>query len=65
MHPSSHSYDARSYAWQAIAYKLNVSDRAADLHRMWRGWLKSYVKYRLRESQRKPKYYNDMHYLHV
>ncbi|KAH7691265.1 hypothetical protein AAVH_40220 [Aphelenchoides avenae] len=64
-HPSSNSYGARSYAWQTIAYKLNVAHRALDLRRMWRGWLRSYVNYRLRTSQRKPKYYHEMHFLHA
>ncbi|KAH7705829.1 hypothetical protein AAVH_26957 [Aphelenchoides avenae] len=63
-HPSSHSYGARSHAWHSIAYKLNCVDYAIDLRRMWRGWLLSYVKFRLRETQRQPKYYKEMHFLH-
>ena len=62
-HPSANSYGARSYAWQTIAWKLNVADRALDLRRMWRGWLRSYVNYRLRTTNRKPKYWNEMHFL--
>lgn len=61
--PLSNSYGARSYAWQTIAYKLNVPDRALDLRRMWRGWLRSYVNYRLRKTNRKPKYFAEMHFL--
>lgn len=62
-HPSSRSYGARSYAWQSIAYKLNVTDRALDLRRMWRGWVAPYVNYRLRTTSRKPKYFDQMHFL--
>lgn len=62
-HPLSNSYGARSYSWQTIAFKMGVADNALDLRRMWRGWLKAFLKYTFCESHRQPKYYLDMHFL--